>query len=116
MKALLIAVIVAVLNIANAQAECREERTAGATLGQARLNCEVILKGEVNACRNGGNISYCSCSVGCFPDGNGPGQRFTRTMGGTWQQARTNCELILKGDAQNCRGYGNNNFACDCYY
>ncbi len=105
-----------VLNITHAQAECREDRTIGATWGQARYNCEVVLKGEVNGCRDGGGIFYCSCSLGCREEGTGPGQRFTRTTGASWQQARTNCELILKGNAQNCLPYGRGNFACECYY
>lgn len=116
MKALLIAVAMILVNVTTAHAVCKEERTIGATMGQAQLNCEVILKGEVNGCRDGGGIYYCSCSVGCREEGTEPGQRFTRTMGGTWRQARTNCEVILKGDAQNCRPYGNGNFACECYY
>lgn len=100
----------------HASAECREERTIGVDRGQARYNCEAVLKGDVNGCRNGGNIWYCSCSVGCRqPDGNGPGQRWTRTIGVDWRGARTNCELILKGEAVNCKPYGSM-WACECYY
>lgn len=39
--------------------------------------------------------------------------RQERTIGADWNQARYNCEVILKGDANNCQPYGRM-WGCSC--
>ncbi len=118
MKSFLIALALLALNCTNASAECREERTAGVDRSQAEFNCRNLMNGEVNGCRNGGNgsLAYCRCMVGCFPDGNKPGQRFNRTTGVNREGARFNCEMLQKGEAYNCRPVNPYLWSCDCSY